>query len=569
MKEPLTPGLWKIKLGLTIVGLKEMRVLNKASKSGIIAQEKTLRNMLEESKNTVFGKEHNFSSILKAKTPLDLFAAYDKYVKINEYEDLKPYIERHKNGEADVLFPGKPKMYATTSGTTNEPKWVPITERYYRDVYKKMNQLWFYTAMKYKPHVFDGPTISIVGKAVEGAAPDGTVYGSISGISQRDIPKFMFPIHTAPADVFGITDYKARYYAIMRMGIARDTHWIITANPSTLVEMQTNVNEFYDEYVNDIENGTISDKVAIPDDIRKAMLTHIKPDPLRAQELRDLRAKYGTVLPKHYWPNLQVVNIWLCGNTDVYFQKIKDSFPAGTLFFEFAYFASECKAGNVINPKTKDTVLFAHKVHFEFIREEEFGSDNPHVYQMHEVEQGERYNVIVTTSSGMYRYTMNDIVEVTGYYNDFPTVRFIQKANGIISMTGEKLHECQFISAVRSVEKETGNNLRFFVSFADVKKSLYRFYYEFENALVSKADAERFTKLVDDEMKRVNDEYKTKRESFRIKDPETELLVNESFETFKARCIDLGYRDGQFKLNLLMQDEKRHAMFKELIKNAS
>lgn len=569
MEYAKTEGLWKIKAGLGIVGRKALSELNKASVNAEKAQEKTLRAILETSKDTVFGREHHFDEILRAKTARELFAAYGQEIKINEYEDLMPYIERHKSGEANVLFPGKPKIYATTSGTTNDPKWIPITEKYYKDIYSQMNQLWFYTAMKHRPHVFDGVTVSIVGKAVEGAAPDGTLYGSISGMTQRDIPKFMQPLHAAPADVFHIADYKARYYAIMRMGLARNTTWIITANPSTLVEMQSNANEFYDDYIDDIEHGTISTKVDIPDNIRKAMLAHIKPNPARAKELRGLREKYGTVLPKHYWPNLQVVNIWMCGNTNVYFQKIKDSFPPDTLFFEFSYYASECKAGNIINPKTKDTVLIAHKIFFEFIREEEFGSENPRIYQLHEVKQGERYNIIVTTPSGLYRYSMNDIVEVTGFYNDFPTIQFIQKANGIISMTGEKLHERQFIEAVHSVEKETGKNLRFFVSFADLKNSLYRFYYEFSDNSVTHADAENFTRLVDEEMKRLNDEYKAKRDSLRIKDPETELLVNESFETFKARCIDLGYRDGQFKLNLLMQDEKRHDMFKDLVKNAS
>ncbi|GMO38596.1 MAG: GH3 auxin-responsive promoter family protein [Termitinemataceae bacterium] len=566
MKVKKTKGLWKIKAGLAIAGSAEKRKLDKVSEDCPRAQEKTLRYILAMAKDTVYGKEHHFADILKSKETWELFEAYDENVPVNDYEALKPYIERHKNGEQGVLFPGKPKMYATTSGTTNDPKWIPITERYYKEVYGKMNRLWFYLVSKYKPITFEGVTVSIVGKAIEGAAPDGTVYGSISGMSQRDIPSFMQGIHAAPADIFHIADYKARYYAIMRMGIMQNVTWVITANPSTLIEMQNNANEFYDDYVTDIEQGTISTKFDIPQNIRDALMKKIKPDPERAQELRDLRTKYGTVLPKHYWPNLQTVNIWMCGNTHVYFKKIKDSFPPDTMFFEFGYYASELKAGQVMNPKTNDTVLFAHKVYFEFIREADFGTENPRVYQLHALTQGNRYNIVVTTTSGLYRYTMNDIVEVTGYYNDFPTIQFIQKANGIISLTGEKLHERQFIAAVHTVEKETSQTLRFFVAFADVENSLYHFYYEFADDNATKEDAEKFSKLVDVELKAQNEEYKAKRDSLRLKDPQSELLVKESFETFKERCIALGYRDGQFKLNLLMQDEKRHAMFKDLIR---
>jgi hypothetical protein len=539
--------------------------LNRKSKDTQKAQENSLRSILTTSKDTVYGKEHDFAEILKASTAEELFQKYAEKVKINLYDDFLPYIERHKHGEANILFPGKPKMYATTSGTTNTPKWIPITENYYKEVFSKMNQVWFYTAQTYRPHVYDGKTVSIVGKALEGAAPDGTVYGSISGMSQRDIPNFMKTLHTAPADIFLISDYKARYYAIMRMGIAQNVTWIITANPSTLIEMQNNVNEFYDEYIKDIENGTLSDKVDIPEKIRTALLKEIHPDPERAQDLRDLRTKYGTVLPKHYWPNLQVISVWLCGNTNVYFQKVKDSFPSQTLFFEFSYFASECKAGMVIDPTTKDTVLSCHKIFFEFIKEEEYESENPTIYQAHELEIGQRYDVIVTTPSGLYRYNMCDIVVVTGKYKDFPTIQFVQKANGIISMTGEKLSERQFIEAVHAAEKETRIPLRFFVGFADVESSVYKFYYEFpEDIKVAKEQAEQFTLFVDNYLKGMNDEYLNKRDSFRIKEPETHFLQKDSFETFKARCIDLGYRDGQFKLNLLLQDEKRHAMFKEL-----
>ncbi|MDR1058155.1 MAG: GH3 auxin-responsive promoter family protein [Treponema sp.] len=566
MNEKRVKGWWLIRLALTIIGKKGLKELDKASAEGKKAIAKTLRNILEISKDTVYGKEHHFGEIIAAGTEDELFARYRNYAPINDYEDFRPYVERHKSGESDVLFPGKPKMYATTSGTTKDPKWIPITETYYQEVYKKMNQIWFYTLIMNKPQVFYGPALSIVGKAIEGAAPDGTVYGSISGISQRDIPEFMKVIHTAPADVFHIADYKARYYAIMRMGIERDARLIITANPSTLVEMQTNANEFYDDYVSDIEHGTVGKRFSIPDEIRSALEAYTKPNPARAAELRKLKERYGTVLPKHYWPNMQVVNIWFCGNTRVYFEKIRDSFPPDCVFHEFGYFSTECRAGVVLKSNTQDTVLFAHKTYFEFIHESELDNPNPRIYQAHEVKEGQRYCMLVTTSAGLYRYNMADLLEITGFHNQFPTFKFIQKVNGTINLTGEKLHERQFIDAVHEVEKKTGKIAPFFVGFADPRKSNYRFYYEFADQHISIREAEEFTAQLDRCLQDFNPEYREKRASDRLKAPETALLGPESFERFKAYCIDRGYRDGQFKVNLLMQDEKRHAMFKELVK---
>jgi hypothetical protein len=432
-------------------------------------------------------------------------------------------------------------------------------------VIKKMNRMWFYTMIMNRPKVFYGRCLSIVGKAVEGAAPDGTVYGSISGVSQRDIPGFLKVVHSAPADIYWIEDYKSRYYALMRTAIEEDLTCIITANPSTLIEMQNNVNEFYDEYILDIERGTLSRKLEIAPEIRNILEAELTPNPKRAQELRDLKAKYGKVLPKHYWPNMQVINVWMCGNTNVYFQKIKDSFAPGAVFLEFSYFSTECRTGLVLKANTLDTITFGHLVYFEFIHESDLDTPNPRIYQLWEVKKGQRYCMLLTNSAGLYRYNMNDLLEVTGFYNQFPTIKFIQKVNGTISLTGEKLHERQFIDAVHEAEKDKAIDMKFFVGFADIDKSNYRFYFEPADQSVPLEKIEDFTNYVDGILRKYNPEYESKRASNRVKKPETVLLGRDSFERFKAGCIEKGYRDGQFKLNLLMQDKKRQAMFDELV----
>ena len=161
---------------------------------------------------------------------------------------------------------------------------------------------------------------------------------------------------------------------------------------------------------------------------------------------------------------------------------------------------------------------------------------------------------------------MNDLIEVTGKYKTIPTIQFIQKINGIVSMTGEKIHERQFMEAVEEAEKETGLKVQFYVGFADIEKSTYRFYFEFADDSITQETADNFGKVVDEKLKKINCEYEGKRVSFRVNDPMTFILQKDAFEAYKKNCIERGSRDGQFKLNLLMQDEKRHAMFKELIR---
>lgn len=455
-------------------------------------------------------------------------------------------------------------MYATTSGTTKEPKWVPITKEYLNNIYGKMTKVWFFNFIKNRPKVFMGKIVTIVGKVKEGEAPDGTMFGSVSGVTQRDCPKFVKKLYASLASVFAIEDYTARYYTIMRMGIERNVTLVVTANPSTIVEMQNNVNEYFEDYCNDIEYGTLKASLNIPQWIRDDVQPYLKPNPERAYELRALKVNYGTVLPKHYCPNLQILNTWKCGNTRVYVEKFKDSFPEGMLHQEFGYFALECRFGLVLDD-TLNTVLFPHFHYYEFVAEDELESENKHFLQLWELEKGKRYCPYVTTFAGLYRYNMNDLVEVGDSFCNTPTVHMIQKVNGIVTMTGEKLHERQFIEAVHEAEKQTGMQTKFFIGFADMDLSAYHFYYEFADLQTSQEQAEQFTHIVDKVLKDINIEYAAKRASFRVKDPLTHRLVGQSFEKFKAECIAEGARDGQFKLNLLLQDEKRHAKFKKLV----
>ena len=538
--------------------------LKSVSRNPRKASEQTLRAILTYAKDTEYGREHGFADILEAKTDTELYARYQQAVKPNDYEDLRPYVEKHKHGAESILFPGKPVMYATTSGTTSEPKWIPITKEYLNNVYGKMTKVWLFNFIKNRPKVYAGKIVSIVGKVKEGEAPDGTFFGSVSGVTQRDCPKFVKKLYASPASVFSIEDYTARYYTLMRMGIERNVTLIVTANPSTIVEMQNNVNEFYDDYCNDIEHGTLNASLNIPQWIRDDIQPYLKPNPERANELRALKAKYGTVLPKHYWRDLQILNTWKCGNTKVYLDKFDGSFPEGMLHQEFGYFSSECRFGLVLDD-TNNTVLFPHFHYYEFIAEEDLDNPNPRFLQLHELQKGKRYCPYVTTMAGLYRYNMNDLVEVGDFFEQTPTVHMIQKVNGIVTITGEKLHERQFIAAVREAEQRTGLKTQFFIGFANLEKSNYDFMYEFAEPTTTQEQAEAFTRVVDEVLKEMNIEYKAKRDSFRLKDPDTKRMVPQSFEQFKARCIAEGARDGQFKLQLLMQDENRHNKFLDLV----
>ena len=547
-------------------GLQTLR-LRHASRHPNSASELTLRSILNISKNSVYGKEHHFEQILSAPTGKELFALYNHLVPPNDYEALRPYVERHKNGERNVLFPGRPIMYATTSGTTSQPKWVPMTRKYLKDVYGKMSHVWMWNFVKHKPLALAGHIFAIVGKECEGYAPDGTLYGSVSGVLVRDMLSIIKRRYTAPASVMSIEDYAARNYTLVRLAIQ---HWDVTlwatANPSTILELQRSVNENLDELIEDIEKGTLSEKFNISSEIRDELRSYMHPLPERAEELRKLREEHGgKILPKHYWPELQILSTWKCGNTKIYMEKYLDYFDFEKTFYqELGYIATECRFGFALD-ETIESVMFPHLHYYEFVAEEELDSPQKHFLQLGQLEQGRRYCAYVTTYSGLFRYNMNDLIEVGGTYEKTPTIHMVSKVNGIVSLTGEKLYEPQFIDAVKQAEKQTGIKTTFFVGFADVSQSLYHFYFEFEDPETAQEVADDFAKVVDEKLCAINMEYASKRDSFRLHAPEAHRLIRNAYARFKAACLSDGMRDGQFKFNQLMQDENRRGKFQMLI----
>ena len=557
------PYPYLINTMLCLVGGSQTIRLNFWSKHPRHAAEKTLRDILNISRDTVYGREHHFDVILSATNADDLFRLYRKYVPVNDsFETLRPYVERHKNGEENVLFPGKPDMYATTSGTTSEPKWIPMTHKYLKDVYGKMSHIWTWNFVRHRSRIFGGHIFPIVGKEVEGYAPDGTLFGSVSGVLVRDIPPVIKKHYTAPASVMSIGDYAARNYTLMRLALQhRDVTLWATANPSTILELMRTVDEFADRLITDIEQGTLDADFDIPQPIRTELEAYMSPRPERADELRQIRQQHGKLLPKHYWPWLQYLSTWKCGNTKIYMEKYLDAFDWDRTFYqELGYIATECRFGFALDD-TNESVLFPQFHYYEFVAEDELDSPDKHFLQIYELEQGKRYCAYVTTYSGLFRYNMNDLVEVGGKYYNTPTVHMVSKVNGIVSMTGEKLYEPQFIEAVHEAEKETGIKTKFFVGFADVDESCYHFYYEFDDERIGQQEADDFTKVVDQKLAAINIEYEAKRASFRLHEPKAHILLSNAYARFKAACLQDGFRDGQFKFNLLMQDEKRRRKF--------
>ncbi len=502
-----------------------------------------LRRILDSARNTEFGKDHGLAKVKTLKE-------YQQAISIGGYEQHRPYVEQMFKGKSDVLFPGRPLFYNTTSGTTAKPKFIPVSKDYFEHAFVNTNKLWLYSCLMENPTIYDGQSLSAISTDEEGHVEDGTAYGSISGAAAKHIPKVLKSTFSVPYPIITIKDYQKKYYAMMRCALPADITFIISPSPSNLLRFHQTIMESYQDIVKDIRDGKIREDVAeaIPEKYRKEIISGFHPNPTKSKQLESLIDKYGFDLrPKHYWPNLALVNTWKLGNFALLLPKLDGYYPNNTVIRSFGYQASEGRAGMVLKNDWTFSVLAAHIYHFEFIKMEDRFQSSPTIYSADELEVGKRYYIFFSNGSGLYRYDINDIIEVVGYFNQIPTFKFIQKGEGITSITGEKISEEQVVMVETYASNSTGLSTEFYLLFCDEQELCYKFFIEFTKD-VSDEEINNFNAAFDKKMCEVNPEYEVKRGTRRLFPPKIFPVIKECREKFKETLVGRGYaKEGQYK----------------------
>ena len=154
------------------------------SLSPIRTQEKQFKYLIKRAKRTSFGLDHNFQEITSYKD-------FVKNVPVRQYEGIKPYIERVKKGEGNILWPGKPIYFALTSGTTSGSKYIPITKDSLKNhLNGAKNAILNYVAQTKKTSFIKGKFIFIQGSPLLDKISEISI-GRLSGISAHHIPFYM------------------------------------------------------------------------------------------------------------------------------------------------------------------------------------------------------------------------------------------------------------------------------------------------------------------------------------------------------------------------------------------
>ncbi len=340
------------------------------------AQEKVFNHLIKIGQRTAFGKDHGFDEI-------NSYEAFRARVPIRDYEGMKPYVERIKQGESDVLWRGKPKYFAKTSGTTSGVKYIPLTKDSLPNHFgTARNALFNFYAKTGKGDWLDGKMIFLSGSP-EMDKVGGILTGRLSGIVNHQVPAWLRTNQLPSYETNCIEDWETKLDRIVDETLKEDMRLISGIPP--WVQM------YYERLLERTGKKRIID---IFPNYSMFVYGGVNFEPYRAQ-LEELVGK-------------RIDSV--------------ETYPASEGFIAFQDL-----------PDSKHLLLNADSgIFFEFVPADEIFNENPTRLSLRDVEVGVNYALIINSNAGLWGYNIGD------------TVQFVSKEPYRLVVSGRVKH---FISA--------------------------------------------------------------------------------------------------------------------------
>ena len=526
----------------------DARHFEAATRDPVGAQRERLRTILQRNRDTEYGRAHGFGSIGDA-------AQYQKRVPINSYETLGPYIDRMAAGEHGLLTAEDPLMFAVTSGTTGKAKFIPVTPSYLTE-YSHAVQVHTWRMVEDFPAGATGQFLVTSSCDVEGRTDAGIAYGALSGFVIKRQPAIVRSHFVLPYEVALIKNVELKYYLTIRLAVEAPLVAISTLNPSSVLLLCEKLQKYAEQLIAEVRAGTANALGELEPALASALAPKLAPNPRRADELASILREQGELHPRAVWPRLLVLSCWKGGTMPLYFRQLRRWF--GDLpTRDRGYMASE-GIGSIPLVNAGAAGALAITTHFyEFIPVDERESPNPPVLTCEDLQPNRDYYILFTTSAGLYRYDINDIVRVVDFYHDSPVIEFVRKGRGITNLTGEKLAEPQVTAAMMSAVDELGleDAVRHFTA-VPLFGSPPRYCVLLEpSAGLTAEKARALADALDRGLKEENVEYETKRDTQRLAPPLLRLVAAGSYDRYRQQRVAAGAPEAQVKVPHLTPDQ--------------
>ena len=428
------------------------RTWKKATHNVKPTQENILLNLLAKNAETAFGQKHSFKKIKSVDD-------FQRKVSIQTYEDIQPYINDIADGTSNVLTTEQVKRLGVSSGSTKASKLVPYTSSLITDFQQGIDP-WMYHLMKDHLGIMGGKaywSVTPVGdrqKRSKGGIPIGfdderSYFGKLT-------QWVLGTVMATPSELALVQDMDVFRYATLRFLLQeKSLSWVSIWNPTFATLFLSPLEKWFDQLIEDIRTGLMSVDLGVTPRVDASIRKTLRRSPRRAKELERIRDRKNGCLYEAIWPNLKLISCWTHGNSGEAVKQLQTYFP-NVAIQPKGLIATEAFVSFPLRGEASALSITSH--FFEF---EEIGSKT--VWLAHELVVGKRYEVIVTTSGGLYRYRLNDVIEVFDHESECPLVQFVGKQDKVVDLCGEKLNEGFVMELVTEIVSRSGLDFRFWM----------------------------------------------------------------------------------------------------------
>lgn len=437
------------------LGAAALRKLRQTTARAWQIQKEQLQTILQQNSSIEYGLRYGFSQIRSTQE-------FQSRVPLSCHGDYEPYIENLLSGGTRQLTEEEPVYFAITSGSTGTPKYVPVTgtdmlvhyDYIYGGVFGMVQE--HYPQMP--PEALFGKIFQ-VGEFARTSLPGGQMCGVRSASLYQWLDRdgtFDASDYCVPKEVLFPEKVEDLTYVKVRFALAERN---ITAIHSVFLHRVVGTLDYirqnWDLLLRDMERGTVDDSIPLPEHWRQKVCQWLPPDPQRAAELRTLQLDINTedMVPK-IWPNIRYI-VGIGGRNFPIYTRAMETYAKTVPIHHFIYGASEGFLSIAAGVGVPDAyILLPEAGFFEFLPVPHAAG---HPLTMEEVTPGKRYELIFTNHSGLYRYRMQDVLEVVGFYGQSPIVRFCYRINQALNVADEKLNTEQLREALRLFQQRTGH----------------------------------------------------------------------------------------------------------------
>ncbi|PTX45052.1 GH3 auxin-responsive promoter [Christiangramia gaetbulicola] len=468
-------------------------------------QQKVFDELIKTARNTRFGKDHDFGEIRS-------HADFVQKVPVRDYEELKNYVDMMVAGKEDILWPGKPLYYAKTSGTTSGAKYIPLTkESMPTHINAARNAILCYIADTGKSKFVDGKMIFLQGSP-ELDEKNGVKLGRLSGIVAHYVPGYLQKNRMPSWETNCIDDWERKVDAIVEETLPEDMS-VISGIPSWV--------QMYFERLIDKTGKKVGD---IFPNFDLFIYGGVNYEPYRS--------KFETLIGR------KVDSIEL--------------YPASEGFFAFQ--DKQDVKGMLLQ---LDSGMF-----YEFIKADEFYSENPERLLLKDVEEGVNYVMIISSTAGLWAYNIGDTIQFTSLkpYRVIVSGRI----KHFISAFGEHVIAKEVEEAMQDAVAETGAEISEFTVAPQINPDgeelpYHEWFIEFEQ---EPEDLNRFADIIDKSLQKQNSYYLDLIKGNILQRLKITKIPRNGFQDYMKSIGKLG---GQNKLPRLSNDRQIADKLKNII----